>query len=438
MHCTRIEGEKMVIKKLNVVDYSLLLLMYLQLVILEFFGYGQTLNKVIAILILARVLFMSGKQWKYGLLCGSGLGTLYILSLLFGDSFVFSNAQSNFLMLLYPFIYTYYIVFMCKNRPYIIDKLLENCFWVFNITMIVNIIVLLMQIFVPYSVNAVIADSNEIGFYEDTISGLFRYASTHVVCLFTIFIILYDISYIKRIQKKGIRIIIWILVAVMSLISFFIAANSDNKAFFLLLPLLIFAFWFSDKMSVTSRFLKVVSFFLIVPIIIMLLYSFNNDIRTFIDDYFLKTFNLIMNAHSLGASANGSNERIAILPFSLSRVSTWITGTGFGSSYIYSSGYLGFNHFGQADLGSILILGGIWFAVFLMVYYIKGFVIIIGRQSRMNSRVLKFSLFVILFCTAVYTQCFTRTNTMSVLILIMLAFRVREYSDGKNMVAKDK
>lgn len=426
----------MVVKKLNAVDYSLLLLMYLQLVILEFFGYGQTLNKVITILILARVLFMSGKHWQYGLLCGSGLGILYILGLLLGDSFVFSNALSNFLMLLYPIIYTYYIVFLCKNRPHIIDNLLDNCFWIFNVTMIVNIIVLLMQIFVPYSVNAVIADSNEIGFYEDTISGLFRYASTHVVCLFTIFIILYDISYIRRIQKKGVRILIWVLVALMSLISFFIAANSDNKAFFLLLPLLVFVFWFSGKMSVTSRFLKVASFFLIVPIAIMLLYNFNNGIRTLIDDNYLKTFNLIMNARNLGASANGSNERIAILSFALSRVSTWITGTGFGSSYIYSSGYLGFNHFGQADFGSVLILGGVWYTVLLMAYYMKSFILIIGQQSKMNRRILKFSIFVILFCTAVYTQCFTRTNTMSTLILIMLAFRVREHPDERNMVRK--
>lgn len=422
-------GRKMIIKRINAVDYSLLILMYSQLVILEFFGYGQTLNKIITVIILARVIFMRGKSWQYGLLCGGGLSILYVLGLLLSDSFVFSNAQSNFLMLLYPVVYTYYIVFLCKNRPYIIDGFLEKGFWLFNITMIVNIVVLLVQIFVPYSVNAVNADSNVIGYYEDTISGLFRYASTHVVCLFTIFIILYDISYVKRIQKRAIRTLIWILVAVMTLISFFIAANSDNKAFFLLLPLSVFTFWLSGNMSATSRLLKVVSFLLIVPVAIMLLYNFNDSARVFIEKNFLKTFNLIVSARNLGTTANGSNERIAILLFALSKASTWITGTGFGSSFIYSSGYLGFNHFGQADFGAVLILGGVWFTALLLAFYMRSFILVIGQQNNKKRNILKISIFVILFCTAVYTQCFTRTNTMSTLILIMLAFRVREHTD---------
>lgn len=426
----------MIVKKINAVDYSLLILMYSQLVILEFFGYGQTLNKIITVLILARVIFMRGKNWQYGLLCGGGLGILYILGLLLGDNFVFSNAQSNFLMLLYPAVYTYYIVFMCKNRPYIIDGFLERGFWLFNITMIVNIVVLLLQIFVPYSVNAVIADSNVIGYYEDTISGLFRYASTHVVCLFTIFIILYDISYVKRIQKRSIRTLIWIFVAVMTIITFFIAANSDNKAFFLLLPLSVFTFWFSGNMSSASRLLKVTSFILLIPVAIMLLYNFSDSARVIIDENFLRTFDLIVSARNLGTAANGSNERIAIISYALSKASTWITGTGFGSSFIYSSGYLGFNHFGQADFGAVLILGGVWFTALLLAFYMRSFILIVGQQNNKKRSILKPSIFVILFCTAVYTQCFTRTNTMSTLILIMFAFRVREHTN-ENIVGRE-
>lgn len=413
------------LKKSDASDYFLLSVMYLQLVILEFFGYGQILNKVLTVLILVRVLFMRGRQWQKGYLFGGVLCILYVFSLLLGDTFDTSNALSNFLMLLYPAVYTYYIVFLCKNRSDIINTVINRGFWVFNVTMVVNIIVLLMQILVPYSVNAVIADSNAIGYYEDTISGLFRYASTHVVCLFTIFIILYDISYMKQIEKKSARILIWTLVVIMTIISFFIAANSDNKAFFLLLPVSILAFWFSGKMSSTSRLTKSLFFLMVVPIVIMMLYNFNNGVRSFFDDNFIKTVRLITNSYNLGASANGSNERIAILPFALSRVSTWMAGTGFGSNYIYSSGYLGFNHFGQADLGSVLILGGIWFTVLLITYYIKSFAFIIGSQRKTNRGVLIFCIFVILFCTAVYTQCFTRTNTITTLILIMLAFRVR-------------
>lgn len=414
----------MIVKKYDLVDYTLLILMYLQLVILEFFGFGQTLNKVVVVLILYRVLFMRGGQWKTGVLICCGLGFVYMLGMLFGIDMNGSYALSNFLMQLYPAIYTYYIVFLCRNRAEVIDTCLKKGFWLFNLTMVINIFVLFIQIFVPYSIVAVVDEAYYINYYEDNISGLFQYASTHVVCLFTIFIALYDISFGRKVKNRT-RIFINMLVIVMILVSFFIAANNDNRSFFLLLPLSLFAYWYSGKIQSVKKVAWIVVGFLFIPLIIYGIYISNSAVREFIDANVLNTLDIIVKAHSLGSTANGSNERIAIIFEGLGMLSTWFIGKGFGSTAMYGSGFLGYNHFGQSDFGSILVLGGIWYLLLLLCYYLKSFVIIIGRDSFKNNRALKWSITIIVVCIAVYTQCFSRTNVVSALILIMLAFRVR-------------
>ncbi len=418
----------MVVKKYDLVDYSLLILMYLQLVILEFFGLSQTLNKVVVVLILFRILFMRGSQWRTGLLCFGGLCFLYLCGLLFGSEMNSSYALSNFLMQFYPMVYTYYLVFLCRNRPEVIDTCLYKGFWIFNLTMIANIYVLLMQIFVPYSITAVVDETHYISYYEDNISGLFQYASTHVVCLFTIFIVLYDISYRKKL-KKGIQVFGKILVVIMIVVAFFIAANSDNKAFYLMLPLALFAYWYAGNMQSVKRLGWILIGILLIPLIIYGLYISSSTIKNFIDTNLLHTLDIIINARGLGSSANGSNERVAIISDGLSMVSTWLVGKGFGSTSIYGSGFLGYNHFGQADFGSIMVLGGIWYLLLLFYYYLKSFSIIIGVGLFRNNRALKWSVAIIVVSVSIYTQCFTRTNVISSLILIMLAFRVRHVDE---------
>lgn len=415
----------MPIKKTDVFDYLLLILIYLQLVILGFFGFGDILNKIISVLILFRVILLPGKNWQRGLLYGASICIMYILSLLLGDNFIFSNAKSNFLMMVYPLIYAYYITFICKNKPGFMDRVIEKGFWLFNITMVANIIVLLIQIFVPNSISAVVADTHVMDLYEDTVSGLFEYASTHVVNLFTVFILLYDLAYVKTLRHKSLRILIWILVAVLTAISSFIATYNDNKAFFLFFPLAIVMFWLSGKIDFSRRILKIMVFSLLIPLVLFALYNSIDGVRQFIDYNFVRTINLVNNSRRLGNSANGSNERIAILAFALSKSSTWLTGTGFGSAGLYESNYMSFFHFGQADLGTLLILGGIWFTILLTVFYMKSFLIIIEEKRENRTVALRLAVFVILFSTMIYTQCFTRTKLITSLILIMLSFRVR-------------
>lgn len=405
------------------IDKSILLLMYLQLVILEFCGLGRSLNKVVCGIILVRILFAKGKLWKTGYICAGLLSCIFALNLFAGEEFVFSNAKSTFLMLLYPIIYTYYIVFLCKNKSYILDECFDKCFWLFNFTMIVNIVVMLIQIFIPYSIEAVVDEAYVISYYEDTISGLFQYASTHVVCLFTVFICLYNISYIKKMGTRNLKSILVVYIFIIVFVSYYIAINNNNKALFLLLPLIIFLYWAAGKMDVGRKIVYILGVGLLLFLMIKIGYTFISSVQMFFDDNIFNLLKMIQNANGLGSHAKGSNERIAIIGYALALPRVWLFGTGFGSTGIYSSGYHGFYHFGQADFGSVLLLGGIWFSLLIFIYYYKSFMSIIDPVCVKNKKLLKSIVCMILLSTAIYTQCYTRTSVMQVLLLIIFTFR---------------
>lgn len=428
------------IKKNNYIDTILLTMMYLQLVILEFFGYGPILNKIVSMLILFRIICLKGKQSQVILMRACGLIVLYVLSSLLSDPLVYTNVWSNFLMQLYPFIYAYYIYFLCKNRPKYVNSMLEKCFFIFNIVMVINIAVMCIQIATPYSISAVNLNDtgNKIIFYEDLISGLFAYSSTHVVCLFTIFVILYNLAYRKKINNPILRNILSLYNGMLTVISIFISLNNDNKAFFLLFPLSILVYWFSDAShALRKKMNRAVLFLCAFPILIAGLYIFVSPFREFLDDNVLRLFDMIHGAVFVGNSTNGSKERISMIYDAITRSSTWLLGTGFGSNHLYKSGYLGYNHFGQADLGAMLFLGGIWYTVLLFSCYLKMSMGIICGTNRKANKLLTICVFAILLSTMTYTQCFTRTNTVTSLMLIILALRLK-YQNQLGMEQQNK
>lgn len=408
------------IKRLDMVDTFLLLLMYLQLVILEFFGLGRTLNKIVTVLILLRLVLMKGSQIKNVLRIGVALTVLFFLSFLFGEVRNLEIAGSNFLMIVYPFVYVYYITFLCKNRAQFINSTIKSAFWLFNATIILNIYVIYQQIVNPYSFRAVVV-GDEIAYYADLISGLFAYASVHTFCLFSIFVILYNFSYRQTLKHNAQRVLfVWNIILIVIILA--ISLANENKAGFILLPLCILLYWFSGSEKKSKRLNRVVVTVCLGPILVFMLYTFVPAVKEFIDHNVLKLLVMMQTSLHIGSSALGSNERIAIMGYALGNMKTWLTGTGFGSASYYQSGYQGFMHFGQADFGSILILGGVWFLILMIMAYQRMFMRIVGVPK---NKMLQLGVTIILIITVVYTQCFTRVNIATSLVLIMLAFKLR-------------
>lgn len=146
------------------------------------------------------------------------------------------------------------------------------------------------------------------------------------------------------------------------------------------------------------------------------------SVHNFLDDNVLSMFNLVSNAYRLGNSTNGSSERIAMLLYALNEASTWFFGKGFGSSGIFASGYLGFEHFGQSDLALMLILGGFWYTFIMVWFYINMFNQIVGGEYRLTG-MQRAGILVLFLCVAIYTHCMTTTDTAICMMLIVSAYR---------------
>ncbi|MFR7749884.1 MAG: hypothetical protein ACLU1W_03590 [Collinsella sp.] len=92
------------------------------------------------------------------------------------------------------------------------------------------------------------ATTNDISYFEDNISGLFSYASVHAVALYTSFVVLYNFVWIRRL-----RVLSWPTLAIaynvcLIVLSFYLATLNDNKALFIILPLVLVMFWLISVM----------------------------------------------------------------------------------------------------------------------------------------------------------------------------------------------
>lgn len=309
---------------------------------------------------------------------------------------------------------------MCHNKTKFIDKVMDKCFWIFNLTLLINFVVLYMQINFPYSIIAT-TTANEIDFYLDLCSGLFTYGGTHVLNLFTCFIAVYNFAFaskLKNLNRKHALIIYNIIIIGISL---FISTFNDNKAMFILLPVIIAIYFYSCKKTQSARIDRILKTIITIPLLIILLYQVSPEIKSFIDDNFLSLNTMINESVNIGNEANGSNERIAMIKYALDDVETYLFGKGFATVGLYTEGFEGFNHFGQADFGTLLNLGGIWFVIVLFYSYYRMIMKIVDKKNK--NVIASVGIFCFLMFVFAYTQAFTAKDLCLALILIALAFK---------------
>ena len=425
-------------------DECLLLLIYVEATILGFFGLTQLFNKVIFVLIFIRLI----KHYKE---CANDMIFYFFFLLLMAMSVIQGDGSliigiRNFLVLLYPMAQAYFILYLCKHKPSFVDTFMKKYFYFFNFTAIMNLFGALVQCFKPN----VICPVNTYG-YEvmdfDNITGFFSYGATHTLCVFMVFIILYNLSFIKAPILRLKNLLFTIYIACIILAMCVISLIGDNKAFFMLLPVVLcvyFIFVYTYKIS-KERIIKIVLAFLVLALLLFLAYYTNAMVRNIFNKIIVKTLGMMRDSIHLGNQANGSGERIAILKYALCTLSTWFLGKGFGAAMVFEEGYQGFAHFGQADLGSILLLGGLWFSLFFLFMYSRLFLSFVSfhkpgkRGPWYNVRMTRSSIVYgmlkwvtmigFLLILSLYTQCFTRTDIMLCLSIMILSLRqaIREH-----------
>lgn len=417
---------KIRIRGIRLYDQVVLALMYLQLTIFGFMNLWSTCNKILAVLILIRII-MQKKHIKSVAKAFVGLLMLYICSTLFGESRNLGNAKSTFLMLLYPMLYFYYVAYLCLNEPSLIDEILDKAFWLFNLTILVNMAVLCMQILRP---NFIVAKADyTISFSPDTVSGLFVYGGTHELCLFSIFILLYNYTAAQQLEKKKKKKLVNYTIA-LSILLGAISMCNDNKMYFVILPLAVIVYMVCCVKFERRKIRSAIRILVVLAGIIfggyLVIPSIKSQINQVIDLVHKSTV-----AFMTPTVALGGNERTAIISYALRQRSTWLFGMGFGSATLYEEGFCGFAHFGLSDFGSILLLGGICFYAVLHFAYVRMQKWMIHETVVQRRTTIALSLFLI--CVEIYTVCYSRTSIATILILITLTVRMRLKIEASRM-----
>ena len=178
------------------IDALIISLIMAKVFLLEYLGMAGIVNNVIFLLIGVRLIFSGWKIPKKLLFLVCLITMLLVLSYSAG-SIVPGKTSYNLKAIQTFFFYALFIVMLKTNGSDLLDFGKRRWIVFFNVVYAVNCIVILIQVYYPYSLMAAAPMTGQIPFYEDLISGLFMYASTHAVALFSCFVLLIDLNSIR-------------------------------------------------------------------------------------------------------------------------------------------------------------------------------------------------------------------------------------------------
>lgn len=373
--------------------------------LLDFFGTGNIVNAIICAMIVYRLScdrWLPPKPLVFGLAICPML--LFIAFIMGGSPWI---ALKNTMRIAQVQIYALYLYYLSVEQRDTFKKIYKSAGLLLNGILLINIVIMLIQYYVPGSFLAV-GSGPEIS-AEDKISGLLAYGSTHAVALYTSFVVCYNINWISRAAKNvkpGLTLLTFLIVGS----SLFVATLNDNKAliFFLFVSItLMFMIWVACNPRKALRFGIPILFIVVVSCIFA--YCSLPAFHIFVEENVLHVIEISRRAFRTDAFVNGSDERIKIILFALTLPTSWQLGVGMGKADLYQAGYFGFNHFGMNDYGSIIILGGIWAYLSLIAFYSYCIAAVNGKTQEERGVLILASVFLLLI-GSVFTQIFTQVR----------------------------
>ena len=398
-----------------------------QVIIFRFFNVQGYVNKLL--LLLEIICIFLNRTNKFGLnkwLIVFG-GILFLNGFYYGYGDVF---WSNILMLFYPLLDIFFVGWYSKKYQFSMIRMLKKIVIPVNVYMWINIIVMLIQMRGTYFMVGYSDWENPA--YWDLISGLFGYSTTHVVCMFTTGVILYDLVEIKLLKGNS-KLYMKFNIILLIIVSSWMAIINDNIAFFIVAPLSIMCWiFFSTNLKRVSKFLKICLACLTIVLLTSVTFTIAPDIRTFLyKEILYKFIGVFQVAQSGNNITHGSMERIAQIIYGLNVLNGWKLGAGFNKVGLFHNGYFGFAHFGNANAGGMVCLGGIWSWLALCLVYSEN----ISSFLKVNKKsviVFCFSIvFVILL--SIYTTLFTDVSIALSAYFIVVVFW---YANRLNIIDK--
>lgn len=330
-----------------------------------------------------------------------------------------------------------YITNLIKTNPKLISKKLDSWWPWFNLYAIINIPILLQQRTHDFTFTSFgsfmghISYRNANYYSKDMMSGLFGLYGTPCLGMFITFLLLFNVFKSIECKKGKNKAYKFIHILNLILLGFYLwmATQNDNKGFFIMLLLFVVVLILSlnerrlaamknSYAKVRGRISGYLKVILIVTFTLAVAWFCYSTMDTFKDvvDMALQKIKegITFSQRQSLLSVQGGGERFAMILYALSSVEMALVGAGLGN-YVYTAGGLGFTHFGQADIGTFICLGGSIYI--LLMFTIVNFCF----KRNFKNGILPKSLLAVFFLLSCYTHVFMDT---SITISIMLAYFV--------------
>lgn len=409
-------------RSVTMIDKLILILLVLQVCVFNYFNIsGQTI-KIICILIVFSLFYGLAVSKRTLLKIGMLLPILLLcyLSYRVGNNRHFDIFMSNIRSIIYAALPLMFLSDLVVKDTRYVDSILLNSFWGINGYAILNVIISVIQVFHP---GFMAGNSSWINTMpEDLICGTFGYSCTPQFGMFYLFVIFYNIYYVIRkpqrkwVKKYNIFIILYTII---------ISILNDNKAvYFELLLFIIIYFSLNRNLNIKRKMRRraiypYLGLFLLM-VFILVIYYVIPSFRELLNSNLLYAINLFLEAtRSESVFGYGSAERVYTIIHAFTKYDAIRFGYGTGA-YIWQAGTaLGFTHFGLADLGSFLCLGGIWFTIFVLVFFLLCLIDITAiNRDKINQTI----MFLILLALFFYSQIITSNTLCIILACIMIVF----------------
>lgn len=298
-----------------------------------------------------------------------------------------------------------YIFQLVQRDSEFVFSFITNLNRFFNIYLYLNIPFVLLQASGLYWLaGATNGHTNPLG--VDMISGLFGFNGTAAMSLFVSFVMVADYDYYLHYCRASQRSLFIFLMMPLLIFYLVLPFFNDNKAFYLVLLFFLFVYFVSLKFSTLkhqNRFEmnlkqigKLASIGAVFVLLVLALYQIE-PIRNLCD----KLMKEVEQGWEYAAKSHGSNERIGMIQFAFSDPQNLLQGRGIGTHTWTEPMLFGFWHYGQADIGTFLCLGGLIFVVLIMVFMYS-----LVRDST-GSFLLSLLCILVVIMLSVYTQLFT-------------------------------
>lgn len=299
-------------------------------------------------------------------------------------------------------------------------KLFKNI-KLFNALLIINLIVLFIQTRrTGFLIKSSWLATNP--YYEDHCAGLFGFNATNVLGLYSIFVMMLNLSYAQTFpkHKKGIIVYTFISQVVMA----FLSQYNDNTGFYMLLVIFLVSYAYTmilRNKNISKRIIKILKYSLLI--IILLIIALNLPV---LGDYIrVSVFDKIQRVlfYDSFGGASGGSERLAIIRYAFLRKSTMEFGTGIGATQWIQANSYGFLHFGINSMGSYILIGGLWFYIVYTVLYSEIYSSLFSANSKRKQYTMKIVITLIVVIFTLYTTIYNDARTAILIGLIAVVIK---------------